>query len=156
MYNWVNGTEKFNDLKLPKHCRNQSGFMLSELKSPAPAEFREMYKEGRLFINYIHSVEAYRNKTNVRLPQMNSSSHLHSYSRSTSTTPSSSTYLPMSSPRQSPLPDFKSRQPVSQNHLYPPFYSTVGNRMNTDDRFKKQGENPSEVIAERKNFPRPM
>ena len=58
--------------------------------------------------------------------------------------------------------------PPSLNHYQsippnPPFrttpiisHSTVGNRMNTDDRFKKQGENPSEVIAERKNFPRPM
>ena len=47
MYDWVNLTEKFNDSKLPKHCLNSSGYMLSALKYAAPPEFREMYKEGR-------------------------------------------------------------------------------------------------------------
>ncbi len=49
VYDWVNTTDKFNDMKLPKHCLNAKGFMLSELKYPAPAEYREMYKEGTIF-----------------------------------------------------------------------------------------------------------
>lgn len=49
VYDWVNTTDKFNDMKLPKHCLNAKGFMLSELKYPASAEYREMYKEGTIF-----------------------------------------------------------------------------------------------------------
>ena len=180
----------------------------------------------------IHVIEAYRNKTNVRLPQMSTYSHsqLHSRPTPTSTTPSSSTYLSISTSRQSPYSDFKPRQPcqpcqpcqprqpVDPKSLYhPPFYSTakpsfssmqppvradmtsmyyaqqnnknypypfqpslnhyqhqhisqnptfrnppvvhhstVGNRLTSNDQFKKQTENSSEVIAERKSYPRPM
>ena len=39
-------TGRFNDAKLPKHCLNASGMMLTDLKFPAPPEYREMYKEG--------------------------------------------------------------------------------------------------------------
>ena len=49
VYDWVNIQDKFNDGKLPKHCRNQNGAMVTELKFPAPPEFREMYKEGLNF-----------------------------------------------------------------------------------------------------------
>lgn len=43
----MNTTERFDESKLPKHCLNAKGLILDELKRPAPAEFREMYKEGR-------------------------------------------------------------------------------------------------------------
>lgn len=46
VYDWVNLSDKFNDSKLPKHCRSPSGLMLTELKFPANQEFRAMYKEG--------------------------------------------------------------------------------------------------------------
>ena len=61
VYDWVNTTDKFNDMKLPKHCLNEKGFMLSELKYPAPAEYREMYKEGQI-LGIPLFIEAYRQK----------------------------------------------------------------------------------------------
>ena len=44
----MNTTERFDESKLPKHCLNAKGLILDELKRPAPSEFREMYKEGRI------------------------------------------------------------------------------------------------------------
>ena len=48
VYDWVTLTGRFNDAKLPKHCLNASGMMLTDLKFPAPPEYREMYKEGTI------------------------------------------------------------------------------------------------------------
>ena len=54
VYDWVNLSDKFNDSKLPKHCRSPSGLMLTELKFPANQEFRAMYKEGIFYLVWFY------------------------------------------------------------------------------------------------------
>lgn len=52
VYDWINSTERFDSARLPKHCLNSSGQILEVLKHPAPAEYREMYKEGMVYYYY--------------------------------------------------------------------------------------------------------